>query len=113
MNKKGFTLIELLAAIVIISLILMIVYPSITKISDENSTKMYKTYEDMMVEYAKASPLNDQYRIYLDDLDELDKIKNECDGYVLIDHDKTPPEYKAYIKCGEKYETDGYVLNDA
>lgn len=104
MNKKGFTLIEVLAVIVVMALVLMLVFPSLYKIQNSNSEKKYQTYEDMMVEYAKVSKYNNQSIITLNNLDELQDVKKECSGYVTI----TGNIYKAYISCGNKYETDGY-----
>lgn len=113
MNKKGFTLIELLAVIVIISIILMIIYPSITKTSEENKEKLYQGYEKMMIEYAMVSSKRNQSIIKLNDLEELDKVKKECKGYVEINHDVTPNTYKAYIKCDDKYQTKGFIESKA
>lgn len=105
MNKKGFTLMELLATIVIIGIVLMIVYPEISKISKKNNDDLYKSYENMMVEYAMVSKLNYKNTIKLAELEDLIQIKNECKGYVTINHGVSPVEYKAYIRCGEKYTT--------
>lgn len=111
MNKKGFTLIEVLVSLVIMALIMMIILPSVTRVSRENKLKIYEEYEKMMVEYAKISDKKNNNAIRLTDLEELDKVKNDCSGYVTITH-STPPVYKAYIKCGEyftKYsESDKY-----
>ncbi len=106
MNKKGFTLVELLATIVIIALIMTLVMPSATKISKNNKTKIYLEYEKMMIEYAKVSKLNNQNTIDLFDLEELDKIKNECIGYVAINHTTTPYQYSAHISCGDQYTSE-------
>ena len=108
MNKNGFTLIELLAVLLIISFIMWIIFPSAKRVSDENKEKIYKVYEDMMIEYAKASDLNNREYIDLNDLNDLNKVKNDCDGYVTIDHNANPAVYKAYIKCINGYKTVGY-----
>ena len=108
MNKKGFTLIELLATIVLISIIMSIVMVSATKISRDNKLRIYHEYENMMVEYARINELNTGDLIDLFDLEELEKVKRECIGYVSIDHTKTPWEYKAYISCPDDYETEGF-----
>ena len=107
MKKRGFTLIELLATIVIIGFIMGIVLPSAIRISRENKEEIYKTYEQMIEEYAAVSKYKDQYYIELEDLEELDKVKNECEGYVLIDHEESVLDYKAYIKCTDQYKTRG------
>ena len=113
MNKKGFTLIELLATIVIIALIMSIILPSASRMSRDNKETIYHSYEDMMAEYAQVSEYKDQYYINLNDLEELGKVKRECKGYVLIDHDTTPISYISYISCGDDYETEGYIDIDA
>lgn len=53
MDKKGFTLIELLATIVIMSLILIMVMPSIRALRNNNEKKQYEYYADSLVEAAK------------------------------------------------------------
>lgn len=108
MDKKGFTLIELLATIVIIAIIMALVMPSAIRVSKNNKQRIYQEYENMMVEYAKVSDLNINDTIDLIDLEELDKVKNECSGYVEIDHTVIPPVYKAYISCGDQYTTGNY-----
>ena len=108
-NKKGFTLVELLATIIVIGLIMALILPSATRLSNENKETIYHTYEEMVEEYAAVSEYKNQYYIDIDDLDELSKVKNECTGYVLIDHETSPNNYKAYLSCGEQYQTEGYA----
>ncbi len=108
MNKKGFTLIELLATIIIIAIIMTLILPSALRVSKKNNKKIYGEYENMMVEYAKVSVLNDQDLIDLIDLEELEKVKMECSGYVEIDHNSNPPRYYPFITCGDKYTTANY-----
>lgn len=117
MNNKGFTMMEILAAIVIVGIILIFIYPSITEISKKNSDEKYKSYEKMMVEYAMISKDRNKEIIKLSELSDLDIIINpdssnkECRGYVIIDHTVTPNTYKAYISCSDKYKTSGYNAN--
>ena len=108
MNNKGFTLIELLANIVLIAVIMTMVLPSAIRTSRKNQKRIYREYENMMVEYAKINELNILDMIDLDDLEELDKVKGECIGYVTINHEIEPNEYKAYISCGNSYETENF-----
>lgn len=108
MNKKGFTLIELLVTIILIGIIMTIVLPSAFKSSNENRIKLYKEYEKMMIEYARVSELNSENIINLNNLEELGRVKNECIGYVTINHGIVPNEYNAYISCGDDYETEGF-----
>lgn len=108
MNKKGFTLIELLVTIILIAVIMTLVLPAAFKTSQKNKIKLYHEYENMMVEYARVNPLNVEETIDLEDLEELDRVKAECIGYVLINHATTPEQYQAYISCGNQYETEGF-----
>ncbi len=101
MNKSGFTLVELLATIVVIAIVMSIVMPSASRVSRKNKKRIYQEYENMMVEYAKVSPLNKNDSIDLFELDELDNVKKECTGHVSIDHSVDPPKYQAFIDCGE------------
>ena len=110
-NKKGFTLVEMLTIIVLIGLVMMIVFPAVSKLLKRNNEEMYQTYEDMMVEYAKVSSLNVNNVIVLSDLENLEQVKNQCTGYVTINHSSTPNVYKAYIKCDDKYKTENFNAN--
>ena len=112
MNKKGFTLVELLATIVIIAVIMGLVLPSATRISRENKDKMCDAYMSMMVEYAQTSKFNNRFYIDLDELDELKKVKDECDGYVTIDYDGDIKLYVAHLYCPNGCQTDDYVGPD-
>lgn len=108
MNKKGFTLVELLATIIIIAIIMTLVLPSAFRVSNNNKLKIYEEYEKVMVEYAMVSELNSRNKIKLTELEELEKVKSECSGYVLINHNSSPVLYTAYISCGDQYETEGF-----
>lgn len=113
MNRKGFTLMELLATIVILGLIMLIIFPSITKLMKNNDSKKYDTYERMMVEYAIVSDIlpDANNNIKLSQLNELADVKKECVGYVHV-IDKSKNEYKAYISCGYNSEDDELACND-
>ena len=104
MNQKGFTLVELLAVIVIISLIMLITYPNIIKIINDNNKEIYAGYERAMVEYAKVSPLRTKSPILLSELNtdnSLDGIKDAgCNGYVVVNH-TTDVTYQAFIRCAD------------
>lgn len=53
MNKKGFTLIELLVTIVIMGLVAYMGFPSLMALINENKTKEFEYYGDLMVDAAK------------------------------------------------------------
>ena len=113
MNKKGFTLVELLATLVIIAIVMGIVLPSASRVSNDNKEKTYEEYEKMMIEYAKISPLKNNASgiIKLSELEELGKVKRDCTGYVER-ISSNPYKFKAYIKCpicgNSKYITNGF-----
>lgn len=98
--KKGFTLVELLAVIVLMSLVMMLIFPSVRKIYSSNTNKQYETYKDMMIKYAKTIPIsnykieNDEKYVCLSDLG-MPKINEKltCNGYVNIS------QMKAYLTC--------------
>ena len=50
MNKKGFTLIELIAVVVIMGMLLLIVFPSVSSIMRSNENKKYDNYYDAVKE---------------------------------------------------------------
>jgi len=106
MNKKGFTVVEVLAVMIILGLLMLLVVPSISKLMKENDEKKYSTYERMMEEYAVVYPNKSLTVIKLSQLDNLDEAQNNCTGYVKVD--RSTNEYKAYIKCGDKYTTTGF-----
>jgi len=110
MNKKGFTLIELLTVIVIIGIIMTFAFPSIAGMIDNNKQKKYESYEKSMSEYAKAYFEDSTGIIGLKQLKQvgLTGIDDECIGYVAVDDN-----YKAYLKCGDEWETNGFNTNDA
>ncbi len=50
MKNKGFTLVELIAVIVIMGMILLIVFPSVSRLMRDNDEKKYDTYYDIVKE---------------------------------------------------------------
>ena len=70
MNNKGFTLVELLAVIVLLSLTMLLIFPSVRSIYSSNQNRQYETYEDMMIKYVKVIPkYKEKSYICLRDLD--------------------------------------------
>lgn len=106
MNEKGFTLVEVLAVMIILGLLMLLVVPSINKLMKDNDEKKYSTYERMMEEYAAVYPDKSLTVIKLSKLDNVDEVQNNCTGYVEVD--RSANDYKAYIKCGDKYTTTGF-----
>lgn len=101
MNNKGFTLVELLAVIVLLSLTMLLIFPSVRSIYSSNQNKQYETYEDMMINYVKVIPkYKEKSYICLSDLD-MKKINDNisCNGYVNISN------MKSYITCKNESKT--------
>lgn len=110
MNKKGFTLVELLAVVIIMSLIMAFAFPAITSIINSNNQKKYEAYEKSMTEYAKAYFDDSRSTIGLTSLKKqgLTGIEESCIGYVDASNN-----FKAYLKCGENYKTEGFNSSNA
>lgn len=109
MNNKGFTLVEMLTAITLLSLVMLLVFPNILKIKDQNDLKTYNSYEKMMVEYAQVYATETTSMITLTELQAAGlKGINNCSGYVLIDGSGNSKTYTAYISCGDNYTTEDY-----
>lgn len=112
MKNNGFTLVELIAVIVLIAVVSMLTFPAINNLRKNNSEKEFTTYQDMMVNYARAIPnYQTKSHICLNEL-EIKKINNSmvCNGYVLISGNNLVP----YLYCkdannNELYKTDGYI----
>lgn len=108
MNKKGFTLIELLATMALMTIIMSFAIPSILGMMNDNKKEKYQAYERSSVEYAKAYFEDETTVVGLSALREHGlTFTEECTGYVSM------REKKAYIKCGDEYETEGYDENKA
>ena len=111
-NIKGFTLVELLAVFALLALVILLVVPGLSNLYNSNRSKEYKTYEDMMAEYAKTASAS-KYRgnyICLKDLGMEDVIKNAtCNGYVV----KSGSTFTPYLSCTKGsenvYKTNGYA----
>ena len=102
MNKKGFTLIELIAVLVLIVLVSMLTFPNLRNLMKNNNEKEFKTYEDMMINYAKVIPnYKSRDHICLSDLN-LKKINDnmKCNGYVKIDNGTLT----SYLLCKQNDE---------
>ena len=131
-NKKAFTIIELLAVILLISLLMIVVIPSVVKFMKKGTESYYRSLEselktagaDYVETYRSLLPQNIGHVrvIELDELENnnyidpvLDEKKNECIGQVTIEKVKTD-SYKYYscIKCGDYYTSEGeYCIYDS
>ena len=75
MNKKGFTLIELLATILILGIVALIVFPTIS----DNITKQSETYEKVVCSYGDRT---EEFRIDEILYNDISKVKIESNGRI-------------------------------
>lgn len=129
MNKKGFTLTEILTVIALIGVLLLFVMPNLMKIFSNSVREVMKTQENELKEagllyledYCKnrignnicpgtiKRDANNKYNGYvtLDTLvgneyiDEISVQGQNCNGCVIFTENKG----KAYLTCGEQYES--------
>ena len=99
--KKGFTLTELLVSIVIMTMLLMVVLPTMSNIIGKNNEELCKSYKDMTIEYAKVSSHKNDNTIQLNDIEGLETVKKECTGYVSVDKTTTPYTYIPHLTCSK------------
>lgn len=123
MNKKGLTLIELIAVLVVISIIILIVFPKIKDSITTNRLMLYEEQEKRLVE-AATKYINDNYieenvdsfsisketlitNGYIKEIYDLSSKNDVCNAYVYVTSNLTSPKINAYLNC-ETYQTEGY-----
>ena len=70
LNKNGYTLVELLAVVVILSVLLAIMIPSVNYLIDINKENNYKNLKESILGAAKMYMSDNRYNITLDYQDE-------------------------------------------
>lgn len=127
-NKRGFTLTEILAVIALIGVLLLFIMPNLTKIFSGSVKNAMKVQESELKEagllyledYCKnrlgnnicpgtISRENNKYSGYvtlstlsgIEYIDEISVQGNDCSGCVIF----TENNAKAYLTCGDMYET--------
>ena len=91
-NNKGFTLVELLAVVVILSVLMAIMVPSVSYIIKKNKEDSYSNLQKSIITAAKAYISDNRYDIKLstnnvcvDDVTNILKIKN-----ISLENSKLP-----------------------
>ena len=66
LNRKGFTLVEVLAVIVLLSILIAIMIPSVNYLIEKNKEDNYKTLENSILSAAKIYISDNRYNITLE-----------------------------------------------
>lgn len=115
--KKGFTLVELLVVIVILSLIAVVVYPTIAKIINDSKENTYNTQVNLIVKAAKEWGAEHPNKLPSKETDDGLKVcisSLVSEGYIndTVKNPNTSQEMNGYVEItlvGNKYE---YVYID-
>lgn len=80
MNNKAFTLVELLVTMVILSIIMGMSWPMVTRMQEENHKRKYKSYADSLISGAKLyiDSYEEDLFYYEEDLTEESAKKGQC-----------------------------------
>lgn len=73
LNNKGFTLIEVLAVVVILSIIMAIMVPSVNNILNRNKEENYDDLEDSIISAAKIYISDNRYEIVISECNSNNK----------------------------------------
>ena len=68
LNKKGFTLVEVLAVIIILSIIMLILIPSVNHLIKENKRTNYETLKSTIINAAKTYASDYRYEIIVNNM---------------------------------------------
>ena len=136
MNKKGFTLVEIISVIALIAVVMIIIAPNLIKTLGDSTSKAMKIQEKEVAEagllyledhcknpidgkkcigaYNNPFHLNSDYtytgQVTLEMLinekyiEPVELSGETCKGCIYIEHN----DPNVFVKCGEKYETEGY-----
>lgn len=115
-KEKGFTIVELLVVISIMAVLLILVFPMVSRVIKKNETKEYEYYEKTLVEVAKlyydqanqggwTGCLEMSYQQLMDSKllkafhDENINCNYNNQSKVRITKNKDKEEYHAYVSC--------------
>ena len=110
LNNKGFTLIEVLAVIVILSILMAIMVPSVGNIMKKNKADNYQNLEDSIISAAKIYISDNRYQITVGNCDDSNKADIESINNVTLTDSKITIQTLA--NAGNlKTTSDGKILN--
>lgn len=103
-NIKGFTLVEVLATIVILSILLLIAVPSVTKLQEASNIKQIESDAKIFVELVRQKIESDT---------SINIAVGDSKDFRLNDIDKTKLSSSAYLTSSKVTASDcGYKTND-
>ena len=116
LNRKGYTLVELLAVVVILSVLLAIMIPSVNYLIDINKENNYKNLKESILGAAKMYMSDNRYNIILDYQDEGGLcVDSEVDeGVLKINEIDINGKITLETLVSNNYITtnkDGYIIN--
>ena len=85
MNKKGFTLIELIGVMIIISILTILVIPTIVKVLKDNKNKLYYTQVDLIENAARLWGSDNDEKLSKSEVTYLSVDKLLSEGYIESD----------------------------
>ena len=116
LNRKGFTLVELLAVVVILSVLLAIMIPSVNYLIDINKENNYNNLKESILGAAKIYMSDNRYNVTLDYQDEGGLcVSGEIDEEVhKINNNEINGQITLEMLVSNNYITtnkDGYIIN--
>lgn len=110
LNNKGFTLIEVLAVIVILSILMAIMVPSVGNIMKKNKEDNYQNLKDSIISAAKIYISDNRYQITVGNCDDSNKADIESINNVTLTDSKITIQTLA--DAGNlKTTSDGKIIN--
>lgn len=110
LNNKGFTLIEVLAVVVILSIIMAIMVPSVNSIMNKNKEDNYKDLENSIISATKMYISDNRYEIVIGECDSDNKASITSIGGVSLTGSKI--FVKKLVDVGNiKTNSSGEIIN--
>ena len=110
LNNKGFTLIEVLAVIVILSILMAIMVPSVGNIMKKNKEDNYQNLKDSIISAAKIYISDNRYQITVGNCDDSNKADIESINNKTLNSSQLPISF--LVDAGNlKTTSDGKILN--
>ena len=110
LNNKGFTLIEVLAVIVILSILMAIMVPSVGNIMKKNREDNYQNLKDSIISAAKIYISDNRYQITVGNCDDSNKADIESINNKTLNSSQLPISF--LLDAGNlKTTSDGKILN--